>query len=845
MRYLIVLFITACLFASGDFNIETLRKDQSVELKSNIVKFREKAQGLIFEGEYHGHKKEQLLKEYSKSRNNIIKKYKTKDKYRVDELKVDLNLNGGLTNTGSYPRNANADVDIVANNKEAFEKQKKVWKEKYGKENIKVEGYKITNTKTDTVMWKAESLLSPTERKLIRNDHDAYITSGGKHSTSVRSKKIKSSAMGSGLDPIRKLTYGMKHGIIKDVGKSLVKITTAADGKDLIAHIENGTLLEHKSSNKAQLEENKLLKKASDLKQYKDTIETGIVDLSDSPSMAKQKEQEFGKKALDLALNKQKKLDMADQRKKRIYKHMISTFAEGSEKRVELEEKLKISEKTNQYAREKVNNALEYLGVKKRLAKAETIVKAEEKLYQRREQTRDIEKQKILEKANERKSKKKIKIKKRTKVSGVGVASFLVSAYQINENLNNTIKAGGNDFVTINKDDSQLAKNIKAGIGMGIESTTFGGAFSSGKRADEEEKKRIMDAIKKGKTVNPLLSFARATFWGLSYIVKDATLGSLEYTKNKLLEVDQEIKGLIKSKVREKYAKIRADEQSKKVAAYKTQHKAQKKQSRNKKWDNYLAQNKKKLQKNKKFVLADLEKKLEKEKKKADNIQISKDVFSNSFAQGEKKIQEYRDKVTYIEKTKKETEQIKKETAATQKRIDEQWDSFKEGLAIVGQAVGKGAIEYQKSTKSHQSQNDSWKEDDDIGGGSGNKKSIKVHRLAPETNKKDIFNKIIHDTDRLGYKITIKYCCKGKTRISLDKDIVWWMKSMELNSDLKYFDNYKLSEAKKYDKDGTLFMKYIFKNGYIVVKIQYYKSGKQREIVNYSDTGIFLSKEEY
>lgn len=717
-KILISLILFSSIFANDDFDIETLRAKQKVDIEQNRVNFRNLIQKHIKNGTYDDATKRKLLKQYSSGKNVVINTYKKVDSYRIDELRADLKYNGGLTNTGSEPKNADADIDIVANNEKAFEKHKKYWIKKYGKDNIKIEGYKITNKKTDTVMWKSEAMLSDAERRAISKDHDAYITSGGKHSTSVRSKKIKSSKIGSGLDPLRKLTYGIKHNIIKDVGKSLVKITTSADGKSLTTHIEKGTLLEHKSSNQEQMKENKLLKQASDLKQYKDSIEAGIIDLEDSPKTARKKEKQFEKDCLNLAIEKQNRLDIADQRKKRIFKHMIETFPKGSKKRKELQDKLNISEKSNRLARKLVNNSLEKIGVKKRLLTRAKIAKTEYKMHLEREQNRDLEKEKLLKKASDRKTKNRSKSKKKIKISKMKSASFLATAYQLNESANDTIKAGGNNFVTINENDSQLTKNIKAYVGVGIESTTFGGAFTAGKRADEEEKQRIMDAIKKGETLNPLVSFVRASFWGFAYVAKDMALGSLEYTKNKLVELDTEIRSAIKDSVRRKYS-TEFQEKSQKLLDKKRQKREAKKvkETKNQKWDNFLVKNKKDIEKGQSKTIASLDSKINKEKQKERKSKISQDQFTSSFTAGEKSIIKYREKVQDIAQMKKDLARIKRETAATQKRIDEQWDfsGFSEGLSIVAGAVGEGAKEYQKqqSTKYSKKRDTSWADEKD------------------------------------------------------------------------------------------------------------------------------------
>ena len=699
-KYIFILtFMMVNIYANNDFDIDILRQNQKIELEKNLKIFQEKAKRSIEYGNYDAKQKKKLLNKYSWARTQIIVKYKRLDKYRTIELKRDLATNGGITNTGSYPKNANADVDIVANNKKAFEKQKERWIKKYGEKNIEFnskESYKITNNKTDTVMWKSYDSLTSSERRAITKDHDAYITSGGKHSTSVRSVDIKSSKTGSGLDPLRKLTYGIKHDIIKDVGKSLVKITTSADGVDFI-------------NSKTKDKEAKLLQQASALKEYKDSIEAGIVDLLDTPSMAKQKENKFKKECLNLAIKKQNKLDIADQKKKRIYKHMISTFPEGSSKRNELEKKLKISEKSNTIARKKVNSSLKELGVKKQLLTKKVIEKTEQKIFEKKENSRAEKREKLLQQAqNRRETFESSKPKKKVHISKLGAASFLVTAYQLNESMNDTIAAGGNDFVTINKNDSQLTKNIKAYVGIGVESTTFGGAFSAGKRADEEEKQRIIAAIKQGKSVNPLVSFVRASFWGFAYVAKDMAVGSFEYTKNKLLELDNEIKSNIKSYVREKYAVIEAKKQEKRVSTHKKE-----KISKNEKWDNFLLKNKKELQSGQSQLVASLDKKIKIEEKKAKKIKVATDEFSDSFTSGENSITEYKEKVQNIAQMEKDIERIKRETAETQERIDHQWDGFKEGLAVVSTALVESAKEYQnQQSEIYKSQRNEVLEDD-------------------------------------------------------------------------------------------------------------------------------------
>lgn len=540
------------------FDIDTLRKQQAGEFDALLDDFSNRAKK-------PGANQADLTRQYREQRRQIIEKYRKIDGQRHAMIEKTLSKYGRdhIKNTGTLPpKTIGADADYVAKTKHAYNRLREDWDAR-GDKVIDMK-YGLRNKTTDEVVWKPDRELTPAQRRAKLAEQDAYITQGGLKSTGVRGRRIKSSDAGAGLDPARKLVFGLARNDIKDVGKSLVKITAQAEGRNIAVRDEDGVLTFQKSLDSSAINRNERLRQANELKNYHDPVEAGIFNLADSPSTREKKMAAFKKDCVDLAIEKQAALDVSDLRKQRYSKALIESLPPGSTVRGRVEKRLDQASQSNIEARKQVNDTLKALGMSRQLVPEAEIRQREQAQFEQRQATLDREREQLLEAARQRKADnrpglpQKVKTALKTKIKQMktpaGAGSFLVSAYQMNQAAETIKQEGGNDFISINQDDSQLMKNAKAYLGAGIDASAFGGGWSGGKRAVLEEQERIKEAIAKGKTTNALISFTRSAFWGLAYTVKDTVTGSIDFIKQQAIAVDEEIKAQIKDSVQRKYA---------------------------------------------------------------------------------------------------------------------------------------------------------------------------------------------------------------------------------------------------------------------------------------------------
>lgn len=115
-------------------------------------------------------------------------------------------------------------------------------------------------------------------------------------------------------------------------------------------------------------------------------------------------------------------------------------------------------------------------------------------------------------------------------------------------------------------------------------------------------------------------------------------------------------------------------------------------------------------------------------------IQDSQEEISTIKASGDEVA--YKEAMASIQRSKEAMARMDREDA-------EFWSGLAQGFAVAGKAVGEGVREYQKSTKLHQLQDDSWKEDKDNDyDKSWNKKVVEAYQGTIKQNSKTSSNDI-------------------------------------------------------------------------------------------------------
>lgn len=518
-------FIKCCLIVCslGTLNsyafIEQMRKDLINKDEALEKKYAMKIQQHLDFGEkYEGKKVQKELKEYSLKRKEIFTDATNKDIRHTEINDIERKFKGKIQNTGSNPKNPHADVDFAASSKDSYQEIKKYYAEKGY--TVKDEGYKLVIKENDTVVWSNEESLTPKQRELKLKDHDSYNTTGGQHSTGVRNNKIQSSIHGAVLDPESKMIHALPQSNdgkfdVKTYAKGFAKLQEQGLGVNEIQTREVEYTTKDGKNKKQKIRvlqkslkvKTDLYNKAKILQNYGNPIEAGIYEITDSKKIKKEKMDAFIEETL-IETKKTKNIAKQKAQKKNQYRQILIDSVKDTELKKRMQERLDSNKKSS-------------IQVEKR-------------------------NQKDLSKTNYDKSitlsKEKTIGNKIRRASGFGAASFVVSAYQLSEDAEQIKKEGGNRFISINKEDSVFSRNAKAYGSAMIQSTPFGGAWSAGAQAEEEEKQRILDATKKGKTINPIVSMARSSSYGLWYIAKGMVTGAFEYTSEKVAKLAWEIK---------------------------------------------------------------------------------------------------------------------------------------------------------------------------------------------------------------------------------------------------------------------------------------------------------------
>ncbi|WP_419765073.1 MAG: hypothetical protein ACNI28_01405 [Arcobacter sp.] len=516
-------FIKCCLIVCslGTLNsyafIEQMRKDLIKKDEALEKKYAIKIQEYIDSGEkYEGKKVQGELKKYSLKRKEIFTDATNKDTRHVEINEIERKFKGKIQNTGSNPKNPLADVDFAASNKDSYQEIKKYYADKGY--TVEDEGYKLEIVENDTVVWANEESLTPEQRKLKLKDHDSYNTTGGQHSTGVRNNKIQSSIHGAVLDPESKMIHSLPEGNdgkfdVKTYGKGFAKLQEQGLGINEIQTREIEYIGKDGKKKKQKIRvlqkslkvKTDLYNKAKILQNYGNPVEAGIYEITDSKKIKKEKMDAFIQETL-IETEKTKNIAKQKAQKKNVYRQILIDSVKEPNLKQRMQERLDLN----------------------------------------KESSRQVEKsnQKDLSKTNYDKSKIKTNpiVRKNTRVAGFSAASFLTSAYQLSEDAEKIKKEGGNRFIEITDKDTIFSRNAKAYGSAMVESTPFGGAWNAGVQAEAEEKQRILDATKKGKSVNPVVSMARSTGYGLWYLAKGMVTGTFEYTSEKVAKLAWEIK---------------------------------------------------------------------------------------------------------------------------------------------------------------------------------------------------------------------------------------------------------------------------------------------------------------
>jgi hypothetical protein len=244
----------------------------------------------------------EVNKAFESKRISEISPAKTGPGY-IDEINAELGKKGlKLKSTGGSadltPSHINADIDTVivrmdgspATAAEQLEGIKILERHGLNQGDI-VQGNaaRFDNKGKDLTVWKPETAEGQ-QAKL--NDHDAFKTEGGKHST--RNPGAVQDAHGEVLDNQAKFEAARVEGDLKTQGKSLVKAGSGeASGIKTIykdPKTNKETVVRDSDFQKRNPE---LYKKAKALKEYGTTHEAGITEVGDAPEVQQQKIEQF------------------------------------------------------------------------------------------------------------------------------------------------------------------------------------------------------------------------------------------------------------------------------------------------------------------------------------------------------------------------------------------------------------------------------------------------------------------------------------------------------------------------------------------------------------------------
>jgi hypothetical protein len=258
--------------------VQELRRNLQAELDALVLRFGREQQKIeqlpLAELQV---KKAQLRRVYGQERDQILLRYRQYDK-RSEEINIiRKELNGQVVNTGSYPKNPLADVDLAALSDADAHQLAGAWKKIYGDDKVIFNGYKYVNTETDTTLW----LPNTDERMSAKlGDADAFFTSGGLKKTGVRD--ALTNELGWFLDNEQKFLHaidpeGGNHDL-KTVGKSLSKVMESNDGYKGVGVGDGDPQYAGRVREQAKI-----------LQNYGDIYKAGIADFGDSPEQVKQK----------------------------------------------------------------------------------------------------------------------------------------------------------------------------------------------------------------------------------------------------------------------------------------------------------------------------------------------------------------------------------------------------------------------------------------------------------------------------------------------------------------------------------------------------------------------------
>jgi hypothetical protein len=150
---------------------------------------------------------------------------------------------------------------------------------------------KIVEPSTDTTFWKADS---PEGQADKLRDPDAFKTEGGRAATG--NEGAVQDAYGEYIDNRAKFESARVSGDLKGEGKSVVKAGSGEATGPLVM-TDDGELKRSPAWKSRTPEAEELYRQSNVLKDYKDEVEAGIVDLGDSPETARRKIDDYNARA--------------------------------------------------------------------------------------------------------------------------------------------------------------------------------------------------------------------------------------------------------------------------------------------------------------------------------------------------------------------------------------------------------------------------------------------------------------------------------------------------------------------------------------------------------------------
>lgn len=283
LAFLAGVCLTLAAACGADAQIADLRARQAAALEALAERYGERAQGLDRGSPAY----RDLLAQYSRDAAAIRRDMKANDPRAVELARI-LSENPDIANTGSVPKDVNADVDLAASTEAAADRLTEQWRAQYGAENIQVFGHKIINHATDTTLWRPDT---PERLPLKLTDADAFYAEGGRKATGV--VDAVRNEVGWALSNYQKFAHAHAHGDQPDnlqvIGKSLSKVYEGNNGWSRAVAASRGGA--------AQTPE--VIAQATMLRNYGDVYQAGIADLGDSPEEVRRKTDAWKAQAAD------------------------------------------------------------------------------------------------------------------------------------------------------------------------------------------------------------------------------------------------------------------------------------------------------------------------------------------------------------------------------------------------------------------------------------------------------------------------------------------------------------------------------------------------------------------